>query len=161
MQTNKITIDTALRSFHYKFLLRIIPTNKYLYKCKIKVTNLCDFCNMDIETIEHLFWDCQKTQPLWNELNKFIASKSMNTVITKQEAFLGIQVDGKYSLICNFLILIMKFYIFSMKYRNAIPTFSSYKQYVLLREKIESQIALYNDKYESHKKKWQVLNLNN
>ena len=161
MQTYKITIDTSLRSFNYKFLLRIIPTNKYLYKCKIKPTNLCDFCNMEIETIEHLFWDCQKTQLLWNELNNFIASKSMNTVITKQEAFLGIHVIGKYSLICNFLILLMKFYVFSMKYRNAIPTFSSYKQYVLLREKIESQIALNSDKYESHKKKWQVINLNN
>ena len=30
-QIYKTTIDTSLRSFQYKFILRIIPTNKYLF----------------------------------------------------------------------------------------------------------------------------------
>ena len=31
------TIDTRLRNFQYKYINRIIPTNKYLMKCKLKL----------------------------------------------------------------------------------------------------------------------------
>ena len=56
------TIDTKLRIFQYKYLFRIIPTNKRLFKQNIVNSNLCDFCNMDIETIHHLFWECNQVQ---------------------------------------------------------------------------------------------------
>lgn len=55
----KCTIDTLLREFQYKFLKRIIPTNTFLFKCKIANSRLCDFCLSDIETVKHLFWDCK------------------------------------------------------------------------------------------------------
>ena len=51
------TIDNELRNFQYKYITRIIPTNKSLFKYKLKSSNLCDFCQMNIETIRHLFWE--------------------------------------------------------------------------------------------------------
>ena len=55
--TNRLqaTKGVRLQNFQYKCLIRIIPTNKYLLKCKIGVTALCEFCSMEIETINHLF----------------------------------------------------------------------------------------------------------
>ncbi len=53
------TIDMSLRSFQYKFIMRIVPTNTYLFKCKLSNSTLCDFCQSHIETIDHLFWKCQ------------------------------------------------------------------------------------------------------
>jgi hypothetical protein len=38
----KTTIDSTLRNFQYKYIQRIIATNKYLFKCKLSNTNLCD-----------------------------------------------------------------------------------------------------------------------
>ena len=114
---------------------------------------------MNIETREHLFWECQKVQPLWNALNEFITSRSINITITKEFAFFGIHTKFKYTTICNFLIILMKFYIFSMKYRNVMPSFNSYLQYLKLRQKIEAQAALEKDKYESHTIKWNVLKI--
>ena len=60
----KTTIDITLRNFQFKYLHRIIATNKYLFKCKLSNSNLCDFCDENIETIEHLFWECKYIQPI-------------------------------------------------------------------------------------------------
>jgi len=41
--------------FQYKILHRILSTNSLLFKCKLKETQLCNFCNETKETILHLF----------------------------------------------------------------------------------------------------------
>ena len=43
-------IDTKLRTFQYKYIMRIIPNNNFLYKCNISNTSLCDFYSMYVET---------------------------------------------------------------------------------------------------------------
>ena len=48
-------IDMKLRNFQYKYLMRIVPKNKYLFKCKLAPTILYDFCAMQEETNAHLF----------------------------------------------------------------------------------------------------------
>ena len=52
---HRFTIDMKLRNFQYKYLMRIVPNNKYLFKCKLAPTVLCDFCAMQEETNAHLF----------------------------------------------------------------------------------------------------------
>ena len=42
--------------------MRSFPTKKYLLMCNIEHTELCDFCSMDIETLNHLFWECIHVQ---------------------------------------------------------------------------------------------------
>ena len=37
------TIDVKLRNFNYKYLMRIIPNNKYLFKCKLAPSVLATF----------------------------------------------------------------------------------------------------------------------
>ena len=60
MKPLEVTSDTyKLRSFLYKFITRIISTNVFLYKYKIKPSNICDFCSSYLETLQHLFWECQ------------------------------------------------------------------------------------------------------
>lgn len=52
---SKYTIDTKLRAFQYKYIMRIIPNNSFLFKCKIIASNLCQFCNMYTDTNRHMF----------------------------------------------------------------------------------------------------------
>ena len=54
-----------MRSFQYRLLLRAIVTNKYLYFCKLSQTDKCYFCEVNTETIEHLFWDCSIVKNFW------------------------------------------------------------------------------------------------
>jgi hypothetical protein len=49
--------DTYLINFQYKFLHRVIPTNTFLFKIHIRDTKLCSFCNVEDETVEHLFFN--------------------------------------------------------------------------------------------------------
>ena len=42
----RCTNDVKLRNFQYKYLMRIVPNNRYLFKCKITSTVLSDFCSM-------------------------------------------------------------------------------------------------------------------
>ena len=51
----KCAIDSKTRNFQFKILHRIIATNDFLYKVDIIDNNLCTFCDLEIETLEHLF----------------------------------------------------------------------------------------------------------
>ena len=48
----------------------------------ISSSNLCDFCNMDIETIQHLFWECSHVQIFWNNLHNFINNTYLQLHLT-------------------------------------------------------------------------------
>jgi hypothetical protein len=51
--------------FQYKLLHRMIPTNTFLYKCRLVETELCAFCGETRETILHLFCDCNIVKNIW------------------------------------------------------------------------------------------------
>ena len=134
--------------------MRILPTNKKLFKYNLKETNLCDFCKSQIETTDHLFWECQHVQHLWCQLQNYLRDKEINYTLSKSEAYLGTYTHVKSDII-NFITLLMKYYIFSCKYKETEPTFTVFKNYLSLRIKIEGEIAFSRDKYDSHLKKWQ------
>ena len=151
------TIDTTLRSFQYKFLMRIIPTNKLLYKYKYVQSSLCSLCNSSIESLEHLFWECCKVQPLWKKLNSFIKSKSINIILTKDTALLSITSNSPFKSICNTLIILMKYFIFKNKAYEDNLSFEAFHHFLQRRIKIEEQIALDHDNHDAHSKKWQII----
>jgi hypothetical protein len=55
--SNNCTLDNTLKMFQYKLLHRTIPTNTFLYKCRLVETELCAFCGETREIIMHLFCD--------------------------------------------------------------------------------------------------------
>ena len=70
----KATIESKLQDFQYKILTRTLVTNRWLFKCKIINNDLCHFCKLEPETIEHLFRKCIYTQNLLTFIkNKFSA----------------------------------------------------------------------------------------
>ena len=63
--------DMKLQNFQYRYLNRIVHTNKFLTRCQIVSSSLCDFCNMDIETMHYLFWECIHVQFFWTKFRDF------------------------------------------------------------------------------------------
>ena len=61
-KTRKTTLDTQLRWCQLRILHRILPTNKYLYMCRIVEPACCSFCKQEEETISHPFWYCDIVQ---------------------------------------------------------------------------------------------------
>ena len=109
------TIDTKLRNFQYKFLLRILPTNIFLLKCKKVSSSLCDFCNEHRESIIHLFWECPFIQEFWGKLRDFLVQKGHNIELNKSSICFGIPERGNE--VSNTIILCAKYYIYCCKFR--------------------------------------------
>ena len=74
--------DNILQNFQYHCVHRNIATNKYLLKCKYVPSSLCSFCNMAIETLDHLFWECFITQYFWNKLFDLLSQYNFNDIKT-------------------------------------------------------------------------------
>ena len=82
--------DMKLRDFQYRYLNRIVPTNKFLSKCQKVSSSLCDFCNMAIETMHHLFWECRYVQFFWTKFRDFLKQVVLIYQYPKKISF-GIQ----------------------------------------------------------------------
>ena len=74
---HRCTIDMKLRNFQCKYLMRIVPNNKYLFKCKLAPTVLCDFCAMQEEINAHLFWECFYVQEYWSRIQTFLKNNNL------------------------------------------------------------------------------------
>ena len=94
--------------------MRIIPTKKYLLKCIIGDTVLREFCSIEIETINHLFGECNYVQHFWAKLASILlrykitmrfSLKYVTFGITERAHCIGTQVKIFIILFINILYL--------------------------------------------------------
>ena len=139
--------------------MRIIPTNQFLTKCHVVNSSLCEFCNMEIETFSHLFWECTYVQQFWTSLTDFLNRCNFNFILDfKTLSFRIAQANPNYKVLSqNSIIYIGKYIIFQAKQRKQIPNLQDFKSFLLTRIKIEKEIALLNDKLASFETKWRTL----
>ena len=128
------TSDITLQNFPYKIVWGILPTNSLLVKYKIKNNNVCDLCNNKEETLTHLFWECTITQALWKNLKEFLKAKNTNLEMTMTKVILNCTNEVNLST-KNFLISLMKRFIYLLKLKLQYPSFPIFLKY--LRERIE------------------------
>ena len=103
----KTTLDTKLREFQYKILIRILYTNNMPFKFKKVNYPLCDFCEKELETIEHLFFHCTKVCVFW-ELKVALRFD------IKDVLFGILDTDNIYTLV-NHILLESKYFIYRCK----------------------------------------------
>ena len=100
------TISPKYRAFQFRLIHLILVTNKSLYEWKIKEHNLCSFCNLEIETIYHLLWDCTITQKLWRDIFKWLQEKTQtNIIFNSKEILFGIENNIFSCFTMQFLLL--------------------------------------------------------
>ena len=132
--------------------MRIIATNEKLFKYKLKISNICDFCNSYIETSKHLFWECGHSQHFWNELSTFLKSKNIEINFSYELISFGFIKHNKTpnAKVKNYILLCAKYFIFLTKCHEKIPMFKRFKNYLYNQIDIEKHIAQQRDKLESH-----------
>ena len=154
------TVDVKLRNFNYAYLMRIIPNNRYLFKCKLVPSVLCDFCSMQEETNFYLFWQCWCIQDLWSNVQEILTSNNIEIQLSYFNISFGINGKNKpKKLVFNFIVLLVKYYIFSSEYKLQRPTINGFLQLLHQTREIEEHIAFSKDKLEVHRKKWQLLQI--
>jgi hypothetical protein len=82
----KCSKNVYLINFQYKFLHRVIPTNTFLFKIHVKDSKSCSFCNVEDETIEHLFFDCPCTYQFWRVFFECL-KRYFNNIELKKKLF--------------------------------------------------------------------------
>ena len=99
----RCTIETQLRSFYFKIFHNVIGVNAFLFKIRKRDSPNCYFCSEEPETLDHLFCNCTKVVPLWENLvDKIYTSSgiSRDIVFTKFNYLLYIrEVDTTLVLI--------------------------------------------------------------
>ena len=127
----------SIRWFQYQVLHRIIPTNNYLYTIKAASSNLCTFCLIFTESIQHLFFHCTFSQRIWGYFQNVFKRA-------------GIQIDLKdisvvlfgndYASEVNLILILLKKYIFNCKKMKTFPTvngsLSFLEEYIILQKYI-------------------------
>ena len=141
--------DNTLQNFQYNFVHRNIATNKYLLKCKYVASSLCSFCNMAIETLDHLFWECSITQYFWNKLFDLLSQYNFNDIKNKFHILL-------YSRdrLLSYIYMFAKYYIYQCKFKNIIPNIESFKTKLKNRKTLEHKIALEKDRIQTFYEIW-------
>jgi hypothetical protein len=157
----KCTIETKLRAFYFKFFHMAKCTNKFLHKIGRADSPNCYFCNESPETILHLFCDCKKIAPLWDELCFFINNVTGESfVFSKFDKMFGLSDISEHDMCITFLFLCLKFYIHRCKFQQTDPCFNAFLNLAKLKQKLEYNIAEGKGKLTQHFKKW-TINLEN
>ena len=147
------TKSSKLRVFNFKFLHCRLSTNDFLYKIGLSDNEKCTFCKRETETLFHLFWNCESTQLLWNNLVLWLQTCQVLTknVPLRADTALGMRPDtSKLRLPMNFTFLVAKYHIWTCKQKECSPNFSSFLRLLKNIHEIEK-----GNKATS--KKWELL----
>ena len=137
---HKTSIDTKLRWFQMRLLYRILPTNRFLFLRNIKSSEMCNLCQNYVETIEHMFYECNVIRTFWQNLtDKFISKlPHANALNLSQELVLfGTKHNVFTDKPLNFFILCSKYYIYSCKFTNSKPNSDVFLKIFKYRYRIE------------------------
>ena len=149
----KITKSTKLQYFQFKISHGYFPTNRYLNKVNKPDTNFCQYCNID-DDIEYYFISCQRTKSLWQNFSCFTELVFGKQNLTIVQILFGILRSDKRSLALNWLVLIMKYYIYKCKWKLSFKAFKENAKYEL---KLEKEGEKLDKNRLPFKWKWQII----
>ena len=152
----KVTLDTRLRAFQYKLLNRIIFTNVKLFAFKMVDSPMCNFCDVEEESLEHLLFTCKVTDLFWKEVLSWL----IRNVKEGFELSLSDVLFGKFDiqndfLVVNHILLEAKFFIYCCKLRKTIPLIDVFKVKLRATHDLEHFIAKENGNLLKHLAKWE------
>lgn len=130
--------DVKLHYFQFRFLHRILGTNRRLHLMKFVESPLCSFCKIHEETIEHLFWNCHIVSSFLLDVETMFIGRCF--VFSKEDFFFGFKQLLKHPY--NFLIYHSKFYIFQCKQVNKLPNIFEFEYKFKFALEVEKQISM-------------------
>ena len=118
---------------------------------------MCTFCDDEIETLVHLFIECNKVANIWQEVIENLLQPFGVSSLSKDQIVLGVETTAEQNEIINHIILEVKYYIYVCKLDKSTPTFQRIKNRLRMTEHIEKQIAIKARKIPKHTYKWHHL----
>ena len=112
--------EIRLKDFQYKVTNKILVTKSFLRKINKIGNNICEYCNLQPETIYHLYIECEIVRRFWNELRIWLSNNS-TVIIEFGEKQILFACQDKRNTLRNYLCIIAKYYIYVTKFtRNSL-----------------------------------------
>ena len=117
--------NNRLIELQFKILHDYVLTNKRLYKMNMIETSTCNYCDMYVQDIYHLLYDCFEVRNFWFELQSWYNRlNGCNYNFLKYDVFFGHMSKNEN---VDKLIFVAKYFIVTWKYKNEVPKVSSFK----------------------------------
>ena len=116
--------DNYLTWLQYKILTRILGVKVLLAELNIMSDSQCRLCGTQNETLLHLFCECSKVAPLWQNISTWIYNRiNLRINMEKENILLGLLGNTNYNRPVNTIILATKGYIFGCCRQKKYQTF--------------------------------------
>ena len=148
--------EMRLKDIQYKVTNKILVTKSFLHKINKVEYSICEYCNLQPETIYHPFIECEMVKRFWNELRIWLSNNS-TIIIELGEKQILFACQDKRNTLRNYLCIIAKYYIYVTKFtRNSLLLENLIR---LLKKKIQSEkyIAPMSNTVTSFFAKWAPL----
>ena len=142
--------------FQFKIVTRILPTNQYLTRYRVKDSDLCSRCLVEVDTVFHSTWSCERIAPFIAHLVVFLKTKcTVGVDINMRNYLFGFQ--GNKFLGLNHILLESKKFIFynweeNVRVEQLFERFKRRIMHLIIKEKM---IALGVDKFDTFISKWE------
>ena len=93
-----ITKEVKIIMFQYKIIHNILPTQMSLHRDGISDSDLCSFCKIEKQTINHLLVDCSKTVSFWKIFQDWWHGKTQETLSLNQSFFFSKACSKKHHI---------------------------------------------------------------
>ena len=112
-----INFENPLKWLQFQVLRNSLKTNAITSHFIPNVNPECVFCLLSTETISHIYWQCPVISLFLKDVSTFICSSGID-FNPSQEQFLFGYTDEVYDTPKNYLVLWIKKYIWSCKFKN-------------------------------------------
>ena len=123
-----------MKWLQFQILRNSLQTNVIVSHFKNNVNPACQYCQTSDETISHLFWFCPIVSEFLVDIFALICSTGL-TFTPSREQFVFGYLDQAYNTPRNYLVLILKKFIWSSKFKSvgylSIVGFKNYLGIVL------------------------------
>ena len=156
-QGSALTVKTSISllrytSFQYKFAMRIITTNSFLFKINRKDHDRCTFCDRNPETLKHLFITCPHVRMFWEDISRLLPTNVIGQLNDKTKCF----GDSENALLTH-IVTVAKLCIYDARYKETKPSIHNFKLCIKRDYETEKYIAMNGNNMEVFENKWSKL----
>ena len=113
LRPKQLLYDHKIQETQFKILHNYVPTNRLLFKMKKIPSDKYNFCDMYLQNLYHLLYDCLVVRNFWYSVERFLeAICGQNINLTKSDVIFGRKDSDE---ILNKIILYAKQYIINCK----------------------------------------------
>ena len=141
----KVTEENKLRSFQFKIIHNIIPTNLSLYKMNIRESPQCKHCLFQNETLVHMSLERSVVEPFWKHVITWWNIKRWDNIYPSYTEILnGYKPESKSFCALNHYLLIAKYNIFLERNQSESPSLKVFLALLENKIKCDRQMAIKN-----------------